>query len=136
MCGPKCPPRLRARRGLRRLMFLGARSLLRGVGFARAGALGRFLGELQYRLGGKARRRMQAEIALALGISDKTVRVHCSRLFLRLGVTDRTQAAVWAMRTPATVTPLGPQPPDPLARLEPSESSCPPASSSQPPPMV
>jgi DNA-binding NarL/FixJ family response regulator len=39
------------------------------------------------------------EIALALGISDKTVRVHCSRLFLRLGVTDRTQAAVWAMRT-------------------------------------
>ena len=59
--------RLRARRGLRRLMFLGARSALRGVGFARAGALGRFLGELQYRLGGKARRRMQAEIALALG---------------------------------------------------------------------
>jgi DNA-binding NarL/FixJ family response regulator len=39
------------------------------------------------------------EIALALGISDKTVRVHCSRLYLRLGVTDRTQAAVWAMRT-------------------------------------
>ncbi len=39
------------------------------------------------------------EIARALGISDKTVRVHCSHLFLRLGVTDRTQAAVWAMRT-------------------------------------
>jgi DNA-binding NarL/FixJ family response regulator len=39
------------------------------------------------------------EIALTLGISDKTVRVHCSRLFQRLGVTDRTQAALWAMRT-------------------------------------
>lgn len=39
------------------------------------------------------------EIALALGISEKTVRVHCSRLFQRLGVTDRTQAAVWAVRT-------------------------------------
>lgn len=39
------------------------------------------------------------EIALALGISEKTVRVHCSRIFQRLGVTDRTQAAVWAMRT-------------------------------------
>lgn len=39
------------------------------------------------------------QIAQALGISEKTVRVHCSRLFQRLGVTDRTQAAVWAIRT-------------------------------------
>src|SRR5207247_2283855 len=38
------------------------------------------------------------------------------------------------MRTPETVTPLGPQPPDRLAPLEPSESSCPPASSSPPAP--
>src|SRR6267378_2057849 len=38
------------------------------------------------------------------------------------------------MRTPETVTPLGPQPPDRLAPLEPSESSCPPASISQPAP--
>ncbi len=37
-------------------------------------------------------------IARALGISEKTVKTHCSRLFQRLGVTDRTQAAVWAMR--------------------------------------
>jgi DNA-binding NarL/FixJ family response regulator len=37
-------------------------------------------------------------IAKALGISEKTVKTHCSRLFQRLGVTDRTQAAVWAMR--------------------------------------
>jgi DNA-binding NarL/FixJ family response regulator len=26
------------------------------------------------------------------------VKTHCSRLFQRLSVTDRTQAAVWAMR--------------------------------------
>lgn len=38
------------------------------------------------------------QIARALGISEKTVKTHCSRLFQRLGVTDRTQAAVWAMR--------------------------------------
>lgn len=37
-------------------------------------------------------------IARALGISEKTVKTHCSRLFQRLGVSDRTQAAVWAMR--------------------------------------
>lgn len=37
-------------------------------------------------------------IARSLGISEKTVKTHCSRLFQRLGVTDRTQAAVWAMR--------------------------------------
>ncbi|MFM7685203.1 MAG: response regulator [Actinomycetota bacterium] len=37
-------------------------------------------------------------IGRALGISEKTVKTHCSRLFQRLGVTDRTQAAVWAMR--------------------------------------
>jgi DNA-binding NarL/FixJ family response regulator len=37
-------------------------------------------------------------IALLLGISDKTVKAHCSRVFKRLGVRDRTQAAIWAMR--------------------------------------
>lgn len=39
------------------------------------------------------------KIALALGISEKTVRVHCSHIFQRLGVSDRTQAAVWAARS-------------------------------------
>lgn len=38
------------------------------------------------------------QIALALGISEKTVKTHCSRLFQRIGVSDRTQAAVWAER--------------------------------------
>ena len=38
-------------------------------------------------------------IALRLGISDKTVKAHCGRIFKRLGVRDRTQAAIWATRT-------------------------------------
>ena len=38
------------------------------------------------------------QIATALGISEKTVKTHCSRLFQRIGVADRTQAAVWAER--------------------------------------
>ena len=38
------------------------------------------------------------QIAVALGISVKTVKTHCSRLFQRIGVSDRTQAAVWAER--------------------------------------
>jgi two-component system NarL family response regulator len=44
-------------------------------------------------------------IANELGISEKTVKTHCSRLFQRLGVTDRTQAAVWAMRNLPTSSP-------------------------------
>lgn len=38
------------------------------------------------------------QIATALGISEKTVKTYCGRMFRRLGVTDRTQAAVWAER--------------------------------------
>lgn len=42
--------------------------------------------------------RQNKQIATALGISEKTVKTHCSRLFQRIGVADRTQAAVWAER--------------------------------------
>lgn len=38
------------------------------------------------------------QIANALAISEKTVKTHCGHLFQRLGVRDRTQAAVWAER--------------------------------------
>ncbi len=38
------------------------------------------------------------QIASRLGISEKTVKTHCGHLFQRLGVRDRTQAAVWAER--------------------------------------
>jgi DNA-binding NarL/FixJ family response regulator len=35
-------------------------------------------------------------IARKLGISEKTVKAHLTRVFQQLGVTDRTQAALWA----------------------------------------
>lgn len=38
------------------------------------------------------------QIGRLLGISDKTVKTHTARLFRRLGVHDRTQAAIWAER--------------------------------------
>jgi len=38
------------------------------------------------------------QIARRLGISERTVKAHLTSLFQRIGVTDRTQAAVWAER--------------------------------------
>jgi DNA-binding NarL/FixJ family response regulator len=35
-------------------------------------------------------------IARRLGISERTVKGHLTRIFARIGVTDRTQAALWA----------------------------------------
>jgi DNA-binding NarL/FixJ family response regulator len=35
-------------------------------------------------------------IARELGISEKTVKAHLTHVFRQLGVTDRTQAALWA----------------------------------------
>ena len=35
-------------------------------------------------------------IARQLGISEKTVKAHLTRVFQQIGVTDRTQAALWA----------------------------------------
>jgi DNA-binding NarL/FixJ family response regulator len=37
-------------------------------------------------------------IAQRLGISEKTVKAHLTNVFGRIGVTDRTQAALWAQR--------------------------------------
>jgi DNA-binding NarL/FixJ family response regulator len=36
------------------------------------------------------------QIARRLSISEKTVKAHLTRIFHQLGVTDRTQAAIWA----------------------------------------
>ena len=38
------------------------------------------------------------QIAHRLGISEKTVKAHLTRIFTAIGVTDRTQAALWAAR--------------------------------------
>ena len=93
--------RLRWRRGARRLMFLSVRSLLGLVGFARAGALGHLFGELQFRLAGGTRRRMAADMALALGrpADDPTVpqllreayRVNTAAVFEVVAMLDRRQ---------------------------------------------
>ena len=37
-------------------------------------------------------------IALELGIAEKTVKTHVSSILSKLGVTDRTQAALYAVR--------------------------------------
>jgi len=39
-------------------------------------------------------------IARRLGISERTVKAHLTSVYQRLGVTDRTQAALWAQRHP------------------------------------
>jgi DNA-binding NarL/FixJ family response regulator len=41
-------------------------------------------------------------IARELSISEKTVKAHLTHIFQRIGVTDRTQAALWAQRNSVT----------------------------------
>ncbi len=38
------------------------------------------------------------QIALAMNISYETVKEHVQHLLRKIGLTDRTQAAVWAIR--------------------------------------
>jgi DNA-binding NarL/FixJ family response regulator len=38
------------------------------------------------------------QIARHLAISERTVKAHLTSIFQRIGVTDRTQAALWAER--------------------------------------
>ncbi len=45
-----------------------------------------------------ARGHPNKRIAFELGITEKTVKAHASSIFDRLGVSDRTQAALWAHR--------------------------------------
>lgn len=45
-----------------------------------------------------ARGRSNREIAKALTVSEKTVKTHVSSVLMKLGVADRTQAALWAVR--------------------------------------
>jgi DNA-binding NarL/FixJ family response regulator len=45
-----------------------------------------------------ARGRSNREIARALGVTEKTVKTHVSAVLAKLGVQDRTQAALYAVR--------------------------------------
>ena len=48
------------------------------------------------------------QIARRLGIAEKTVKAHLTRVFAALDVTDRTQAALWVTRhAPDRLTALG-----------------------------
>jgi DNA-binding NarL/FixJ family response regulator len=38
------------------------------------------------------------EIARSLGLAEKTIKTHVSNILMKLGVADRTQAALWAVR--------------------------------------
>jgi DNA-binding NarL/FixJ family response regulator len=49
-------------------------------------------------LGEIARGRSNREIARALVVSEKTVKAHVSSILVKLGVADRTQAALYAVR--------------------------------------
>ena len=49
-------------------------------------------------LGALARGKANKQIARELGISEKTVKAHLTRVFEAIGVTDRTAAALWAQR--------------------------------------
>ena len=49
-------------------------------------------------LGALARGLANKQIARLLGISEKTVKAHLTNCFARIGVADRTQAALWAQR--------------------------------------
>ena len=55
------------KRGWRRLTFLVVRTFLRMLGFSRAYAFGSWLGELQFCFDGRTRRRLQEDVAAALG---------------------------------------------------------------------
>ena len=48
--------------------------------------------------GALARGKANKQIARELGISEKTVKAHLTRVFESIGVSDRTAAALWAQR--------------------------------------
>jgi len=45
-----------------------------------------------------ARGRSNKVIARELGVAEKTVKTHVSHILAKLGVSDRTQAALYAVR--------------------------------------
>jgi DNA-binding NarL/FixJ family response regulator len=80
------------------LLAVGAAASLRGRGSARAGSLESLTPREHQVLGLIAGGRSNREIARTLGVSEKTVKAHVSSVLAKLGVQDRTQAAVFAVR--------------------------------------
>jgi DNA-binding NarL/FixJ family response regulator len=80
------------------LLALGAASSLRGGRAGRDGWLDALTPREREVLGHIAAGRSNREIARALHVSEKTVKAHVSSVLAKLGVQDRTQAAVLAIR--------------------------------------
>lgn len=80
------------------LLAMGAATSLRGRSPARAGSLDSLTPREREVLALIAGGRSNREIARALGVSEKTVKAHVSSVLGKLGVQDRTQAAVFAVR--------------------------------------
>jgi DNA-binding NarL/FixJ family response regulator len=74
-----------------------AGSLVRSAGLPVAG-LDALTGREREVLAEIAKGRAKREIARALGVSEKTVKAHVSSVLAKLGVQDRTQAALLAVR--------------------------------------
>lgn len=73
-------------------------ALLRGAGGDRHPELAELTEREREVLAEIARGHSNREIARALAVAEKTVKTHVSSLFTKLGVQDRTQAALFAVR--------------------------------------
>jgi len=80
------------------LLAVGAAASLRGGPAGRGGSLDALTPREREVLGHIAAGRSNREIARALHVSEKTVKAHVSSVLAKLGVQDRTQAAVLAVR--------------------------------------
>jgi len=72
--------------------------VLPGNGGGAAGGIGSLAGREREVLAEIAKGRSNREIARALTVSEKTVKAHVSAILAKLGVQDRTQAALLAVR--------------------------------------
>ena len=81
-----------------------AGSLVRGAGLPVAGIDALTSREREV-LAEIAKGRSNREIARALGVAEKTVKAHVSAVLAKLGVQDRTQAALLAVRTEQAPSP-------------------------------
>jgi DNA-binding NarL/FixJ family response regulator len=80
------------------LLAASAAATLRGGPGGRGGSLEALTPREREVLGHIAAGRSNREIASALHVSEKTVKAHVSSVLAKLGVQDRTQAAVLAVR--------------------------------------